>query len=100
MHEDTRSAVIPESIIELWFFSELISPYEHRPKEGLYLRFWGLDRIHIDCIFSIVGSKLDDILLICDDICHLKLVHESFESIEGLSTLLTDLSRDHYFLSV
>lgn len=78
MDEETRSTVIPESVIEFWFLREFISTDKHRTEKGLDFFLFGFDRIHIDTVFSIIRPEFYDICLICYDIHKFELIEYAF----------------------
>ena len=94
MYEDIRSAIVPESIVEFWLLRELICSYQHRAEESLDFVFLGLDWIHIHLILSVVGSELDDIILMGYDIFEFILIEQSLNGRERLSPFFSDLGRD------
>lgn len=99
MIEYARSTIIPNGVIKLWLATEFVCTHKHRAKKSLYFLLFGLYRIHIDIIFSIMCSEFDDIFLTRDYILDFVLVEDSVESTKGLSSLLTYLSWDSDMLS-
>lgn len=88
MLENTGCAGIPESVVEFGFFTEFIGSMKRRKKKSFHLLFWCIDRVHIDTVFSIIGTELYEIILI-DNIDYLELIHKSWDHIERFTFLFS-----------
>ena len=80
--EDARCAGVPDGIVELRLFRELVGAVQGRGEESSHLFLRCLDRVHVDGVVAVVRSELDEIVLISDDVDHLVLVHESEKWVE------------------